>query len=171
MLDSSSSIRSTQTRLRRRSTSFAKPCAKLTTFRTKVSPIVRIRNLGDNGVDYEVKYWLEDYAKFNDTDALVRQRIWYAFRRAGFKLRLPHAHASRRTSHERGGARQAMVEQSQRDSPRSTSSRPYRRMRPPCWLRLQSATSSHLARLVIRAGDPGSSMFVVHKGRVSGSGQ
>ena len=37
---------------------------------TKVTPIVRIRNLGDNGVDYEVKYWLVDYAKYNDTDAL-----------------------------------------------------------------------------------------------------
>ena len=55
----------------------------------KVTPIVRIRNLGDNGVDYEVKYWLEDYAKYNDTDALIRQRIWYAFRRAGFNFAYP----------------------------------------------------------------------------------
>src|SRR5207244_11462858 len=29
----------------------------------KITPIVRIRNLGDNGVEYEVKYWLHDYAK------------------------------------------------------------------------------------------------------------
>src|SRR6266850_3041116 len=55
----------------------------------KVSPIVRIRNLGDNGVEYEVKYWLEDYAKYNDTDALVRQRIWYAFRRANLNFAYP----------------------------------------------------------------------------------
>jgi hypothetical protein len=56
---------------------------------TRVPPLVRIRNLGDNGVDYEVKYWLEDYAKYNDTDALVRQRIWYAFRRAGLNFAFP----------------------------------------------------------------------------------
>src|SRR6185503_16791202 len=55
----------------------------------KVTPIVRIRNLGDSGVDYEVKYWLDDYAKYNDTDALVRQRIWYAFRRAGLNFAYP----------------------------------------------------------------------------------
>ena len=55
----------------------------------KVAPIVRIRNLGDNGVDYEVKYWLVDYAKYNDTDALIRQRIWYAFRRAGLNFAFP----------------------------------------------------------------------------------
>src|SRR5689334_16666868 len=56
---------------------------------TRVPPVVRIRSLGDNGVDYEVKYWLEDYAKYNDTDALVRQRIWYAFRRAGLNFAFP----------------------------------------------------------------------------------
>ena len=55
----------------------------------KITPIVRIRNLGDNGVDYEVKYWLDDYAKYNDTDALVRERIWYAFRRAGLNFAYP----------------------------------------------------------------------------------
>src|SRR6185503_18746722 len=55
----------------------------------KITPIVRIRNLGDSSVDYEVKYWLNDYAKYNDTDALVRQRIWYAFRRAGLSFAFP----------------------------------------------------------------------------------
>ena len=47
----------------------------------KIRPVVRIRNLGDNGLDWEVKFWLDDYAKHNDTDALVRQRIWYVFQR------------------------------------------------------------------------------------------
>jgi small-conductance mechanosensitive channel len=55
----------------------------------KITPIVRIRNLGDSGVEYEVKYWLQDYAKYNDTDALVRQRIWYAFRRANLNFAYP----------------------------------------------------------------------------------
>jgi len=47
----------------------------------KLRPVVRVRNLGDNGIDWEVKFWLEDYTKHNDTDALVRERIWYVFRR------------------------------------------------------------------------------------------
>src|SRR6476659_9449836 len=55
----------------------------------KVTPIVRIKNLGEDGVDYECKYWLDDYAKYNDTDALIRQRIWYAFRRAGLNFAFP----------------------------------------------------------------------------------
>jgi len=48
----------------------------------KITPIVRIRNLGDSAIEWEIKYWLEDYARYNDTDALVRQRVWYALRRS-----------------------------------------------------------------------------------------
>src|SRR6476620_9437995 len=55
----------------------------------KVAPIVRVRDIGDSAMEYEVKYWLIDYAKYNDTDALVRQRIWYAFRRAGLTFAFP----------------------------------------------------------------------------------
>ena len=55
----------------------------------KLRPVVRIRNLGDNGLDWEVKYWLEDYAKHNDTDALVRQRIWYLFQREKIDFAYP----------------------------------------------------------------------------------
>lgn len=47
----------------------------------KMRPIVRIRNLAPDGIDWEVKYWLEDYRLQHDTDALVRQRIWYVFQR------------------------------------------------------------------------------------------
>ena len=55
----------------------------------KITPIVRIRNLGDSALEWEIKYWLEDYAKYNDTDALVRQRTWYALRRNGLTFAFP----------------------------------------------------------------------------------
>nr|AUN37210.1 cAMP-binding protein [uncultured bacterium] len=47
----------------------------------KMRPVVRIRNLGDNGLEWEIKYWLDDYTKYNDTDALLRERVWYALNR------------------------------------------------------------------------------------------
>src|SRR5205085_5860806 len=55
----------------------------------KITPIVRIRQLGDSSIDWEIKYWLEDYARYNDTDALVRQRVWYALRRNGLTFAFP----------------------------------------------------------------------------------
>jgi small-conductance mechanosensitive channel/CRP-like cAMP-binding protein len=130
----------------------------------KVTPIVRIRNLGDNGVDYEVKYWLEDYAKYNDTDALVRQRIWYAFRRAGLGFAFPTRtlHIERRTHAEThdGGALVERLSAVDIFAPLSVEEIGM----------LAQASVRHVfapGEMVIRAGDPGASMFVVHHGKVS----
>jgi len=131
----------------------------------KVTPIVRIRNLGDNGVDYEVKYWLEDYAKYNDTDALVRQRIWYGFRRAGLNFAFPTRtlHVERKLPAElrdRDGS--AIVERLSAVDIFAPLSADETNM-------LAGAAVRHVfapGELVIRAGDPGESMFVVHNGRV-----
>lgn len=132
----------------------------------KITPIVRIRNLGDNGVDYEVKYWLTDYAKYNDTDALVRQRIWYAFRRA----RLNFAYPTRTLLIERTpkpgmrpGDESAIVE-------RLGAVDIFAPLSAEETAMLAQASTSHVfapGETVIRGGDPGSSMFVVHNGRVN----
>ena len=55
----------------------------------KIRPVVRIRNLGDNGIDWEVKYWADDYTIHHDTDSLVRQRIWYVFNREKIEFAYP----------------------------------------------------------------------------------
>lgn len=131
----------------------------------KITPIVRIRGLGESTVDYELKYWLENYARYNDTDALVRQRIWYAFRRArlhfGAPTRTVHFHRetaaeSARTNGRGFVERLAAVDIFAPLSPEEISA-------------LSSAATRQVfapGELVIRAGDKGSSMFVVHRGRV-----
>jgi small-conductance mechanosensitive channel len=129
----------------------------------RVTPIVRIMKLGDNGVDYEVKYWLEDYAKYNDTDALVRQRIWYGFRRAGLNFAYPtrtlHIERARLRERDGGGAIVERLSAVDIFAPLSVEETSM----------LAAAAVRHVfapGELVIRAGDPGSSMFVVHNGRV-----
>lgn len=131
----------------------------------KVAPIVRIRNLGENGVDYEVKYWLDDYAKYNDTDALIRQRIWYAFRRAELNFAYPTRtlHVERHRGAELrdvdGGAIAERLSAVDIFAPLSADEISM----------LAQAAVRHVfapSETVIRAGEPGSSMFVVHKGRV-----
>lgn len=132
----------------------------------QMTPIVRIRNLGDNGVDYEVKYWLEDYARYNDTDALIRQRIWYAFQREGQGLDFAFP------------TRTVYMQQVSQDSAPSDGSAVFDRLSavdifrplsPEETATLAEATVTHgfaPGELVIRAGARGSSMFVVHRGRV-----
>src|ERR1700738_3532202 len=131
----------------------------------KITPIVRIRNLGESAIEWEIKYWLEDYAKYNDTDALVRQRVWYALRQNGLtfasptlNLRLERKAVTRPvTAEEQIADRLSAVDVF---SPLSAEE-----------LRQQAtATVGHVfapGETLIRAGDQGSSMFVVHNGRVA----
>jgi small-conductance mechanosensitive channel/CRP-like cAMP-binding protein len=129
----------------------------------KISPIVRIRDLGDSAVEYEVKYWLNDYAKYNDTDALVRQRIWYAFRRAGLSFAFPTRTLLVERRSQPTGDGGAIVE-------RLAAVDIFAPLSAEETAMLAQAATSHVfapGETVIRAGDPGSSMFVVHNGRVS----
>ncbi|MDT5061936.1 MAG: hypothetical protein QOH63_2395 [Acidobacteriota bacterium] len=132
----------------------------------KITPVVRIRNLGESGLEYEVKYWLIDYAKYNDTDALVRQRIWYAFRRARLNFAFPT-----RTLHLE---RKAKSDDAQTDGSgfieRLSAVDIFAPLSMEQMAQLAASSASHVfapGEIVIRAGDEGSSMFVVHNGRVS----
>ncbi len=131
----------------------------------KITPIVRIRNLGDNGVDYEVKYWLNDYAKYNDTDALVRQRIWYAFKRAGLNFAFP----TRTLYIERTGKGAGAEADGRGFIERLSGVDIFAPLTMEEIATLAGASVSHIfapGESVIRAGDEGSSMFVVHNGCV-----
>lgn len=130
----------------------------------RITPIVRIRNMGDSGVEYECKYWLDDYAKYNDTDALVRQRIWYAFRRAGLNFAFPTRtlHVERKPAGVRDTDGGAIVE-------RLSAVDIFAPLSVEETGMLAHAAVRHVfapGETVIRAGDEGSSMFVVHNGRV-----
>ncbi len=131
----------------------------------KITPIVRIRGLGDSSIDWEIKYWLDDYAKYNDTDALVRQRVWYALRRNGLTFAFPtrtlhierHVPVRPITAEDQIADRLSAVDVF---SPLSTDE----------LRQLAKATAGHVfapGETLIRAGDEGSSMFVVHNGRVA----
>lgn len=132
---------------------------------SKITPIVRIRNLGDSSIEWEVKYWLEDYAKYNDTDALVRQLIWYALRRANITFAFPT-----RTLHvERKGPLPLATGPQKEIIERLSAVDIFAPLSTEETEKLAGAAVRHVfapGELVIRAGDQGSSMFVVHNGRV-----
>ncbi len=139
-----------------------------------MTPVVRVRDLGTDGVDYEVKYWLKDYARFNDTDALVRQRIWYVFQRERFNFPFPTRtiHLQRSTT-QNGAGRDTETLASRLNSVDIFSPLTQDEL-----LALAENAAGRIyapGEIIIRAGDHGSSMFVVHRGsvdvRVDGDGQ
>jgi small-conductance mechanosensitive channel len=132
----------------------------------KIRPIVRVRNLGDNGLDYEVKYWLEDYSKYNDTDALVRQRIWYAFQREQIEFAYPT-----RTLHIETKTQENVFDETRNEIFERLSS-------VPIFAPLTDDETQKLARAshvrvfapgesIVRQGQKGKSMFVIHRGSVA----
>lgn len=131
----------------------------------KITPIVRIRNLGDFSIEWEVKYWLEDYAKYNDTDALIRQRVWYALRRSGLAFAFPT-----QTLHLERKAIARPVTAEEQIADRLSAVDVFSPLSAEELRQLATGTVGHVfapGETLIRAGDEGSSMFVVHNGRVA----
>lgn len=131
----------------------------------KLTPVVRIKNLNESGVEYEIKYWLEDYARHNDTDALVRQRVWYAFQRA----RLQFASPTLTVEIERRTTADNVSTDKNETAERLKAVDIFAPLSNEEIRKLACAAATHVyapGETVIHAGDEGSSMFVVHRGRV-----
>ena len=131
----------------------------------KITPIVRIRGLGDSSIDWEIKYWLDDYARYNDTDALVRQRVWYALRRNGLTFAFPT-----RTLHLERSVPVRPITAEDQIADRLSAVDVFSPLSTDELRQLAKATAGHVfapGETLIRAGDEGSSMFVVHNGRVA----
>ncbi|HEV7644301.1 MAG TPA: mechanosensitive ion channel family protein [Pyrinomonadaceae bacterium] len=134
---------------------------------SKIRPIVRIRDLGESGLDWEVKFWLEDYSKYNDTDALVRQRIWYAFQREGIGIPFP----TRTLELQIKGKEELQVDTTENGIyDRLNQVNIFTPLSNEETLRLSNAAVKRVfapKEAIVRMGEEGHSMFVVHNGSVN----
>ena len=131
----------------------------------KIRPVVRIRDFGRDGLDWEVKYWLEDYKKYNDTDALVRQNIWYVFNREKIEFAIPdpdrpHGAEGRGAGYCRGREYHRRPSEPRPDIvPLSDDETE----------RLAHASAARVyapGEAIVRKGQEGNSMFVIIRGAV-----
>lgn len=131
----------------------------------KIRPIVRIRNLGDNGIDWEIKYWLDDYAQYNETDALVRQRIWYVFNREHVAFAYP-ALTMHRAAEPQSIAPEETVNANTEHLNRVSIFAP---LSDDETEQLANASQSRIyapGEAIVRHGKEGNSMFVILRGSV-----
>ncbi len=52
-------------------------------------PQVFLKNFGDSAIEYEIRFWLEEYDLFNEVADAIRTNVWYAVRRHGIKIPYP----------------------------------------------------------------------------------
>lgn len=132
----------------------------------KRRPKVRIWNLGDNGIDWEVKYWTANYRRHNDTDALIRQRIWYTFQREGLTFAYPTRtiYTAKQSEEE-----DVFVEKDDEICERINnieifaplSNEDTERIAETCSVRVFAPEEP-----IIKKGQRGDSMFIIHRGKV-----
>jgi len=53
------------------------------------APRAFLHAFADWSVIYELRYWLEDYARYLEVDSAVRERVWYELEREGFPFAYP----------------------------------------------------------------------------------
>jgi len=131
----------------------------------KIRPVVRIRNLGTDGIDWEVKYWAEDYSIYPDTDALIRQRVWYVFSRENIDFAYPT-----RTVHIAEKKEEAtLVEYVNTVSEKLQQVPLFVPLEEGEIERLAKASSTRIyapGEAIVRRGQEGNSMFVIVRGSV-----
>jgi small-conductance mechanosensitive channel len=52
-------------------------------------PKVFLRNFGDSGIEYEIKFWMDDHKLYSDISDAIRTNIWYGLRRHGISIPYP----------------------------------------------------------------------------------
>lgn len=130
---------------------------------TRIPPIARIRAFADSSVNYEVKYWTESYHLRDSIDAEIRRVGWYALRREGIEIPYP----------------QRVIHYAERPEAAASSDDVTNRLRAVDLFDkmterehdviAQRTQRRHFGRgeLILRTGEDGDSMFVVHRGEVS----
>jgi small-conductance mechanosensitive channel len=133
---------------------------------SKMRPNVRIRDLGEDGIDWEVKYWLDDYSKHHDTDALIRRNIWYAFNREKISFSFP----TRRIHIEEKPELVPLEEKINRNAERLSGVPIFSPLSEEETEQLAEAAKTRIyaaGEAIVRMGQEGSSMFVIVRGRVN----
>lgn len=132
----------------------------------KIRPVVRIRNLGESSIEWEVKYWLEDYARHNNTDALIRQRIWYVFQRE--KIAFPYP---TRTVHIEPKTEEVPIEDEvNTNAERLNAVSIFTPLSHEETEKLAKASKARIyapGEAIVRIGQEGNSMFVIIRGSVN----
>ncbi len=131
----------------------------------KLRPIVRIKNFGDSGIDWEIKYWLDDYAKYNETDALIRQRIWYAFQREEIDFYFP----TRTIYIENKPNEDIFVETANEIFERLSNNSIFAPLSDEETRKLAAESDVRVfapGEAIVLQGQDGNSMFVIHRGAV-----
>jgi small-conductance mechanosensitive channel/CRP-like cAMP-binding protein len=138
----------------------------LTSVKEQPAPSVLLAAFDESGMRFQLRYYMENFQARDPTDSAVRERVWYALRRAGVTIPYPTREVRVITGNE---------------PPRQPPETLQRRLRglrgvdvlavlpEPDLARLAAQAESRVYapdELIIRQGDAGEELFIVERGEV-----
>jgi len=128
----------------------------------EITPIVRINEFADSSITYEVLYWIKDYMWATDIDAKIRERIWYVYNRSEIDIPFPVRTilmGDQEPAAPGEGDYHRALDQVHIFEPLSAQEKE---------VVVKSLVKSVYApgEIILRRGDPGESMFIIHRGKV-----
>lgn len=127
------------------------------------APIVLVSNFLDSAIEYNLKYYLDDYAFHAITRGSVLSKIWYAVTREGFSIPYPHRELIQKSAQEpfRVEDRERAGVLQRADLLRSLGADEFQRLSGLVRYKVFGP-----GEVVVRQGDEGDSLFVVRRGEL-----
>jgi CRP-like cAMP-binding protein len=132
------------------------------------APRVFLTSFDDFSVNYEIRYWINEYHRRPELENVVRTRLWYALRRAGMTIPFPIRDVTVRevTVDQRDELRRSL----QQDVLRGLKSVELFRPLSEEQIKKLAENSSKLiyssGETLVRQGDSGDSLFIITSGEV-----
>ena len=128
------------------------------------APIAYVARFDEHALTYELRYWLEDYARFLEIDSKVRERVWYKLHREGLQIAYPlvrqHQYAAGPLTHPSDvDAVHSAIAANDLFAPLTPAER----------LKISAGARPRRfgdGEIVVQEGDTTSSMFLIAEGRV-----
>jgi small-conductance mechanosensitive channel/CRP-like cAMP-binding protein len=131
--------------------------------RREPPPAVQLMDFGDFSLNYQVKFWIDDYSLHNIIASDVRRRIWYAFKRQGVEIPFPKRDVYLKQEKTEAIPRAALAEVLQRnDVLAAIEVDDFRNLLDAVETRIFGAGET-----VIREGDEGVHFYHVYSGAVN----
>ena len=136
---------------------------------TSPPPTIVTHNFDESGIEYWIRVYIDDYSKRDMADGVVRDRIWYAFKRHGLSIPFPQrvVHLEQHSDETREREHSAIV-QKQRDVLSKVDFLSV--IQEDLLSELAARANTRLfstGELVVRQGEESSELFIVTRGEVS----
>ena len=136
---------------------------------TEPAPVIITHELADSGVKYWLRFYAQDFAHRFDAESVVRERVWYALRRAGIIIPYPTRTSYLHSVDDAFRTREADLQASLRMQTLQQVDL-FEELPEPELLELARRAESSWygpGEDVIREGDAGDTLYVVKEGEVS----